>query len=254
MPKVTLLTKIYNDTELKQIDKILKLALEDLQVETNILGASISGWIQVVLCGEDENIAANYLANEVGFCPTQLENVERFSTLKGYVTALEKSAKELCLDIGVFSPRMVYAKIPLHYLQAQLVDGRKLAIRKIAELFGFCENLPLTVKIISIDGEKSRIEAMMSERQLNQYRDWDKSLLDRLIILGSSAHEVRTALNNAGLKRDVVKVEPLGMFEHALVCKLGTDAAGLISKIGKILKDSKFTVFNPRKLRKFLEV
>lgn len=254
MPEMTLLIKIYSNTELKQIDKILKLALEDLQVETKILGVNTSGWVQVALCGEDENIAAKYLANEIGFCPTLLENVEKFSTLKGYVTAFEKNTEELCLDIGVFSPETVYANVPLHYLQTQLADGRKITVKKIAELFGFCENLPLTVKIVDVDEEKSRIEAMMSERQLDQYNNWNKSLLDRLIILGSSAHEVKTALDNAGLKRDVVNVEPLGMFEHALVCKLGTDAAGLISKIGKILKDSKFTVFNPRKLRKFLEV
>jgi hypothetical protein len=45
----------------------------------------------------------------------------------------------------------------------------------------------------------------------------------------------------------------MGMFEHALTCKLGTDAAGLISKIGRKLRNARFTVFNPRKIRKFLE-
>jgi len=45
----------------------------------------------------------------------------------------------------------------------------------------------------------------------------------------------------------------LGMFEHVLTCKLGTDAAGLIPKIGRILKNAKFAVFNPKKLKKFLE-
>jgi hypothetical protein len=38
------------------------------------------------------------------------------------------------------------------------------------------------------------------------------------------------------------------------VCKLGTDAAGLISKIGRILKSAKFAVFNPKKIMEFLEV
>jgi len=254
MPKVTLLARIYNCTELRQLDKILKLTFKDLQVETKVLGTNTSGWVQVALYGQDESVAAKYLAGKIGFCPALLENVERFSTLKGYVATFEKSAEELCLDIGVFEPKTVYVRIPLRFLQAQLVDGRKLAMKKIGELFGFCDNLPLSVKIVFVDGEKSRIEAMMSERQLDQYRDWNKSLLDRLIVLGSSAHEVETALNDAGLKRDVISVESLGMFEHALVCKLGTDAAGLISKIGRILRDSKFTVFNPRKLRKFLEV
>jgi hypothetical protein len=61
-------------------------------------------------------------------------------------------------------------------------------------------------------------------------------------------------LEYAKLNRDVISVEPLGMFEHALTCKLGTDAAGLISKIGRILKNARFAVFNPRKISGFLEL
>jgi hypothetical protein len=44
------------------------------------------------------------------------------------------------------------------------------------------------------------------------------------------------------------------MFEHALVCKLGTDAAGLISKLGRILRSARFAVFNPRRIRGFLQL
>jgi hypothetical protein len=61
------------------------------------------------------------------------------------------------------------------------------------------------------------------------------------------------ALEHARLERDVISVESLGMFEHALVCKLGTDAAGLIRQLGRNLGNAKFTVFNPKSLRKFLE-
>jgi hypothetical protein len=44
----------------------------------------------------------------------------------------------------------------------------------------------------------------------------------------------------------------LGLFEHALVCKLGTDAVGLISKVGRGLRNARFVVFSPRKIRGFL--
>jgi len=39
-----------------------------------------------------------------------------------------------------------------------------------------------------------------------------------------------------------------------LTCKLGTDAAGLIPKIGRNLKKAKFAVFNPKTLRAVLKV
>jgi hypothetical protein len=45
-----------------------------------------------------------------------------------------------------------------------------------------------------------------------------------------------------------IDIEPLGILEHVLTCKLGTDAIGLIPKIGKKLKKTKFVVFNPEKL------
>jgi hypothetical protein len=59
-------------------------------------------------------------------------------------------------------------------------------------------------------------------------------------------------LEHAKLDRDVIDVESLGLLEHALTCKLGTDAAGLIPKIGRILKNAKFAVFNPKRLTNLL--
>ena len=74
------------------------------------------------------------------------------------------------------------------------------------------------------------------------------------MVLGSPLHEINMTLEHARLDRDVIDVETLGLLEHALTCKLGTDAAGLIPKIGRALKNAKFAVFNPKRLRQFLEV
>jgi len=253
MPVVTLLAKAYSNFQLRLVDKFLKSKIKGLNVETEISGITPRRWVQMTVSGEDEKVALRYLADEIGLCPTRLEDVERFAIIKGHIIAMDKNRGELYVDIGVFSPKIIDTTIPLQHLQAQLVDGRKVAFKKLVELFGFCENLPLTVKILNIDKEKNHVEAMLAEKQLNQYGNWMKSLLDRLIILGSSIYEVRLALRKAGLNRDVLNVEPLGLFEFAVTCKLGTDAAGLIPKIGKNLRSATFTVFNPKKLLEFLE-
>jgi hypothetical protein len=73
-------------------------------------------------------------------------------------------------------------------------------------------------------------------------------MLDRLLVIGASLGEVKLAIEQEGLDRDVIDVESFGIFEHALVCKLGTDAAGLIGRIGRHLRKAKFTVFNPKAL------
>ncbi len=254
MTTLTLLAKTSSANRLKQIDKTLKFAFEGLEAEAKILGTVADRWVQITLEGEDEGIATSYVTKEIGVCPNSLESVKKFSALKGYVTHLEKSNEELLVDVGVFQPKIVHAAIPLRNLQAQLVDGRKTALKRIAELFGFCEDLPLNVKITSVNEEENRLEAELSHTQVKKYAVWQESLLDKLIVLGSSNYEVKMMIEREELDRDIIGIEPLGMLEHALTCKLGTDAAGLIPKIGRNLRNAKFVVFNPKRLRQFLEV
>ena len=254
MTTLTVLAKINNDYQLKQIDKALKLAFEGLEVEAKILGTVADRWVQIALAGEDERIATNYVIKEIGICPSNFGNVKKLSTLNGYISTLKKNGEKLSVDVGVFEPKSVHAIIPLQRLQAQLVDGRKIALGKIAELFGFCKDLPVSVKVSCLNEEESRMEAELSTGQVERYQVWRESLLDRLLVLGSPLHEINMTLKHARLDRDVIDVETLGLLEHALTCKLGTDAAGLIPKIGRNLKNVKFAVFNPKRLREFLKV
>jgi len=244
MPTVTLPTKVYNNFQLKLVDEKLQSMFKGLKVETKICGLSSRGLVQIAVSGEDEKVALNYLRGQIGLCPTFLQHVEKFSTVRGYVASLNK--KELYVDIGIVSPNTVEAAISLKLLQAQLVDGRKMALEKIADLFGFVENLPLTVKICSVNKEKSRVEAVLSEKQLALYTNWTKSLLDRLVVLGASFNEIVLALKKTRCNRDVINIERLGLFENAVVCKLGTDAVGLVPKIGRKLRNANFSIFNPR--------
>ena len=253
MPTVTLLTKIYHENQLKFIDKSLKSILKGLKVETKICEITPRGMVQVDISGEDENVALNYLDKEIGICPTRFEHLKKYSEVKGRIIFLNKSKTELYADLGIVSPNIIDATIPIEHLQAQLVDGRKIALKKLVELYGFCENLPLTIKVLDINKEKKHIEAVLSESQISRYRNWTKSFLDRLIILGSSLLEVRLALKKARISRDALNIEPLGLFESAVACKLGTDAIGLIPKIGKILHNSTFSVFSPKNILEFMD-
>ena len=251
MTTLTLLTKISNNNQLEQVHKALKTPLNGLEVEIKILGTAAGGWVQIALSGEDKGIATNYVTQEVGLCPDSFENVEKFSTLKGYIQKIGKN--ELTVDLGVFQPKIAHATVPLRHLQDELVEGRKIALKKIAELFGFCEGVPLTVKVNGLDEEEKRINAELSSEQIRKYAVWQESLLDRLLVLGPSLSYIETTIEQARIERDVIDLEPLGLFEHALTCKLGTDATGLIPKIGRKQKNARFAVFNPKTLRSFLK-
>jgi hypothetical protein len=252
MTQLTLLTRAYHEEQLKQIERFLKLNLEGLDVTVEIEDDKADTWVKISVSGEDEAIATSYVRREFGFCPESLTNVERFATVKGYVSNPAKNPDALHVDIGVFRPETVYAIVPLHHMQATLADGRKLALKKIAELFGFCEGLPLSLKIVDVKTAEKQMNAEFSKEQLAKFNSWRESLLDRLIVLGSTIQEVKRTLRFTGLDRDIIGIEPLGMFEHALTCKLGTDAAGLISQVGRKLRNARFAVFNPRRIREFL--
>jgi len=248
LSSLILQTKIYNRSQLIQVDRNLKSMLEGLNVKITSLEANSRGWVEVGVSGEDEKVAVQYLADNVGFCPARLEDVGRFSAFKGLMVGLAKARNEVRVDVGISFPAYVEAVVPLYRLQAQLCDGRKIALNKMVELFGFCDNLPLRVRILRVGLETKRVEAELSEEQQRLYVGWMGSLLDRLLVLGASFGEVEAALKVAGVNRDVVNVESLGMFEHAVVCKLGTDAAGLIPKLGRILGRAVLSVFNPRRI------
>jgi hypothetical protein len=251
MPTVTLFAKARRNLRLDSFDKSLKSTLEGLEVEAKTCGATGRGWIQVSISGQDASVALNYLEGRIGLVPAGLENISRFSTVKGRIVGLEKGGNELRVDIGVFFPTTYDAVIPLACLQAQLADGRSVSLQKIVELFGLCDDLPFTVKIDAIEGEKGFVDAEVAERQRRQYTEWTESLLDRLVVLGASRAGIEQAVERAGLKRDTINIEPLGGFEYAVVCKLGTDAVGLIPKMGKNLRNARFAVFSPRRVFDF---
>jgi hypothetical protein len=253
MPTVTLLAKAYNSHQLRHVDQSLKSEFKDLKVETKILGTTSLGWIQISISGQDETPSLHYLSDRFGFCPITLENINKFSTIEGRVAALRTDESVLRIDIGVFSPQIIDAAISLQRLQTQIGEGKKTPLKKITRLYGLCRNLPITVKILHIDNDEGYIEAELAESQQRRYIDWNESLLDRLLIMGASQDEIELTLERARLDRDVIDIEPLGMFEHAVVCKLGTDAAGLIPKIGKQLRGAFFSVFRPKTVLEFFE-
>jgi hypothetical protein len=252
MTALTLMAKVKGGSQLKEVGRAVNFSFKGLEVEAKVAGTVAGGWVQIDLSGEDEEIAKNYLIKEIGVCPGTFGNVKKFSTLKGYIRNVKKD-DELSVDVGVFQPKSVDATIPLRRLQAQLMGGREIALKKIMKLFGLSEGLPLSVKVLDVNEAESRINAELSDGQVKKYEVWRKSLLDRLLVLGASLPEINFALKHAKLERDVIDVEPLGLLEHALTCKLGTDAAGLIPKIGRTLKNATFSVFNAETAMKFFQ-
>lgn len=252
MVVLTLLEKVYGKYSVKDFVYTFKSLCEGLNVNLRVLGRAPRGWIKVEVSGEDEKVAVRFLEKEVGLAPVSLERLGRFSVIRGRVLST-KSKLELPIDIGVYEPAPLEASIPLKTLQAQLADGKKLALQTIMELYCLYPNFPLEVKICEINKSEESIKVELAESQLTIFEKWLRMYNDRLVILGATIEEVKRIVARERLERDIYAVESLGLLEHAIICKMGTDAKGLIPKLGRKLPTVFLAPFCPKKVQKIIE-
>jgi hypothetical protein len=254
MTNLVLFVKASNQGQLKQVDETLQNQFEELDVEVKVLGNHLNKWVQVSVEGEDEVIAKNFINKEFGLCPLTLEAAKELSTLKGFISKVDLTKGELRVDVGVFEPKVTQAVIPLATLKNQFGLTKDINLKQIAEMFALAEGVPVQVKLTETSSGSEGVAAEFAPEQLEKLLSWQQSLLDRLVILGASKDMIDGVLERTHLSRDVIEVEVLGMFVHALTCKLGTYAAGLVPRMGRYMRNSVFVVFNARRAPEFLGV
>ena len=249
MPTVTLLEKLYGSGAPETFEKQYSDLVSGLQVQLRLVGATDNGWIQLEVLGKDETAALSLLDQEIGLALVSLDNLKKFSTVQGKVIFSSKNKKELYVDFGVFSPQVLDAVVSGKQLCAQLADGKDIPLPELVELFCFYDNVPLEVKIAEDPKEgKMHVAAVLSEAQVSLFSRWVRGRFDRLIVLGSRFSDVADAVKLSRHSRDIIRVESLGVLEQVILCKLGTDAVGLIPKLGRYIKSSVLVPFSPKKI------
>jgi hypothetical protein len=249
MPTVTVIEKLYGSGSPEPFEKLYSGLVSGLNVQLRFAGTTDRGWIQLEVSGEDETAALSLLDREIGLAPVSLDNLKRFSVLRGKVVFSSKSEKELYVDLGVFSPKTCDAVVSEKRLCAQLADGKEVPLQELVELFCLYDNMPLEVKIVQgVEEANKNVEAGLSEAQFSLFSRWVRCRFDRLIILGSLFSDVERAVKFSRHSRDIIKIESLGVLEQVALCKLGTDAVGLIPKLGRYLKSAVLVPFSPKKI------
>ncbi|RLI65611.1 hypothetical protein DRO91_05040 [Candidatus Heimdallarchaeota archaeon] len=254
MQKLLLLTKVHSTDRgsFKRIQAELEDRLKDLTVIIQTINIYDNGFIALTLEGEDEIAAKNYLSKLYGKA-IPLEELKVGDTLKGFICSSGKVGFGLFVDIGIKEPYAVDALIPLYALREQLVEGRKFSTRQLIELFGLVNDYPLEITIQKVSIGLKKIEAQLSEKQVELFRKWQEEGLERLLIIGERRDRIINALEKTNHQKDIIEIEQLGWSEYALTCKFNTTAKGLIPEIGKILPHAKFEIFSPAKIRKQLK-
>jgi hypothetical protein len=218
MKEITLTLRIYGnkDNAIRSIETIISDRLKDLDVESNV-SPTEKGWTNVTIRGEDEEFAANFLEKEYGI---PVKSVETGEVHKGYISSIDDDG--MTVDIGL------RVKIPKISLKPFGIGKPE----QIASRFGIIPYLPVSIEITGVD---KNIEGEFTKEQVDKWWEWKKSGIDRVIVNSVTRSQLKAAIKKKGHARDIYSIERLGVMEHAVVCREGTDGPGIVAHIGPLL-------------------
>jgi hypothetical protein len=224
----------------KPVWNVLSKEASGLMVDWEI--ATPQQWLQVRARGDDAETFLNLLREKFGEAPVLRSNVERWDIRKGFVTGSGRVGFGVYIDIGILEPARKDALYPLHRMRAQLSDGASKSSREILQENALADYFPVDVIVTEFQGENITVE--LSDRTRDQLLQWNKLLFDRVIAAGIDRDYAEKIVQSADLGLDVIKIETLSLLVQCLVCKLDTDAPGVIAKIGNRLRGVGLTAFS----------
>lgn len=229
------------------LEKAFSTSIGDLSASIVFTGLSERGWAKVEVTGEDAEIAHEVLTRALGKAWTRLSDIELHSVYPGIIDDLEGGG--LAVDVGVEDPNHLDVQVPLSSLRAQLCDGKPLSAQEIADHYCLNPGTRTVVRITSLNRAGGLLEGWLADEEVSRLSDWVNMGLDRIQAIHCTRTQLDSAIRRAGLERDIVLVEPLTLTSQSATCKLGTDAVGLIPKLGRVLHGSILNPFLPRRIR-----
>ena len=214
------------------IRRVLAKDVEGLKVDGSF--SARHGWLEVQAKGEDAEAFVNLLKEKFDEAPVQSSRVERWDVFKGFVTGSGTVGFGVYVDLGIFDPVRKDALYPLHRMRAQLEDGVGKPCREILGEHSLVDFFPLRVVVSEIDGGKLGVE--LADGARDTLLSWKRLPFDRVIAVGAEKQQVENAVKSEDLQYDVIRIESLSLLVQCLVCKVDTDAPGIIAKIGGRLR------------------
>jgi len=166
---------------------------------------------------------------------------------KAYVKAINPKNQSLEVEIGPVSAH-VKCEINRYALAAQLCDGRRVPVERIARTYCIQEEVPILTRITQIDRHRRQLEAWISDDQIARFENWRRQRFHRIIAIGDFRERLSEAIRISRVERDVIDIEELAFTASSLVCKLGTEAPGIIAKIGRHIGKVRLHAFLPERL------
>jgi len=252
---LTLAEKLYGPRVNEGKQALLSILFElvkGLNLQVKVSEVSLRGWVSVQIDGQDMDVAENLVERVIGVTLGRLGAHHPSMNVKGRIVEGVEKDLGIYVDVGITEPESVDAFIPLSVLRRQLADGKNLGVEAVKELWSLQNRLPVYVHLTTVDADAMRVEAELSERQLSLFDEWVNVGLDRVLIAGTTVRRVKETMKLTHHLGDIVKIDRLGLLESSAVCKMGTDAPGIIHAVGKVLPDVSLRSFRPSKISKVL--
>ena len=246
---LTLLQKIYGSNEVdacRIFRELLISSTSELDVKTVFLGKNVRNWIQVDVSGLESKVVEAYLDKQFGVAPS-FSDIHVPLVVKGKIVDSGRVGYGIYVDIGLSLESPLDVLVPLYKFRSHLIDGQKLSMRKIIDIFCLYDNLPLSIRLININEDKQQIWAEPSDSQIALFRRWLSTHLDRVLIFGAHHKQVRLALKKSRIQCYIAAIDTLGFLEYSLLCKPGTAAPGIIKTLGPYLPGIPLYAFSPKK-------
>ena len=248
MKSVTLFSRVYGKKRKHLLDVVkseITSMIDELDVRLARFGTDKRGHLSMSFDGQDSEFAINFLVQKYGKS-IRLENVKKDSILPGTFLDVGKVGYGLYVDIAAMSGKRVDVLIPLHRIRDQLSIRKPL--RVIAKNMVFVDDLPVDVKITSIDSKANKIEGELAEATLTRFEEWMQDDHERLLVFGSNQEMIEIALRKTRHLEDIYEFEELGKFEYSLRCKRSTRASGIVAAIGPKLRGIPMHLFIPKEI------
>lgn len=217
-----------------------------LEVQIQDIGSDERGHLTTQITGEDREFLKNVLEMEYGRTYTFGE-LEIGETYAGQLIDVGHVGYGIYVDIGVIEP-FLDALLPLHRLRLQMnMDGA--SVRAIADAMTLVEHLPVEIVINDKNPHENTLEASVADSTCQEINSWLEDDHDRLLVLGCSLQMIHRALEQSGHRDDIYEIEELGKHEYSLVCKWTTNATGIITEIGPLLRGVPMHLFIPDEAR-----
>jgi hypothetical protein len=241
------LPEVGREELLSVLSERLRSLASGLDAHVLLGGVTGNGFVAISIQGSDNEFFTELIKRELGLAPSNLREIEINDNLKAYARRINARRQSIEVEIGPASTDLK-SEITREALTAQLCDGRNMPVDLIARTYCIQEGVPILARITSIDPERGEIEAWFSDDQIARFEQWRRERFHRIIAVGGSQDKLREAIRLSKVERDIVKVEELAFTASSLVCKLGTDAPGIIAKIGPYVSNFKLHSFIPARV------